>query len=405
MVAMALSIALLSLIPYWQHRPAEEALAGYVTSRILLNMNLDQLDQNPAWQYYKESHQDAEVAGISRLPAVFTYPPAQWQPRSEGSGTPSASQDWRPDASPAGARDKESRMIAIRVPVKLTRFRAPREAIAQVPPTSFPSAPAPPTGLTASLVGPIPEITEIAVLVGKLNDSRQLERASSYSNYYLFSIARWVQKKRMLAWHDQLQSRCPLKAIDLPARGSSPSEPDPQLLFDCLSIRDWRELAAYEMPSTGSPDQNQIGGGIQKEVDVAIGNLPHRGDLASFVAAAALVLTLFYFGAFLREATRSAHFPAAGTLFGAFSRAPSASLLMLFALVFPLLSSLAVAIVSKSWILYPELLFVGLAIYWVFLGFQKESYFSSALALFRPGPGDGRKGKPTPKNPRSNRRS
>src|ERR1700690_882488 len=140
-------------------------------------------------------------------------------------------------------------------------------------------------------------------------------------------------KKRMLAWHDELQNYCPSKAIDLPAKQGYSAEPDPNVLSDCLTLQDWRELAALEMPSMGSPDQ--IGGEFQRQVDVSVGALPRRVDEASFAVAALLIFTLLYFGAFLREAARSESFPADGTLFGAFSRTPLANLLMLLAIFVP----------------------------------------------------------------------
>lgn len=135
------------------------------------------------------------------------------------------------------------------------------------------------------------------------------------------------------------------------------------------------------MPSTGSPDQ--IGGGIRREIDVSVGALPRRVDQASFAVAALLIFTLLYFGAFLREATHSERFPADATLFGAFFRACPANLLMLFAQFFPSLSSLAVAIASKSWLLYVEFVLVGIATVWILVGFQQRAYFTGSAKLIR----------------------
>jgi hypothetical protein len=378
-LAMALSVALLCLIPYWQHRPADEALASYVTSRVLLDMNLDQLDQNPVWQYYKESHGDAEVTSISRLPIRFTYPPSQWKPKSNSSGAPQTSRLWAPDASQVEAGHQRSDS-ALSVALTVPKLRVAHKIALQRP-----AAPTNGTA-TATIIGPLPELDEVKVLTKQVNESKQLLNAGHYSNYYSVSIARWIQKERMLVWNDQLQQRCSTKSIDLPAKEGSPSEPDPDVVFDCLSIRDLRELAKYEMPSTGSADENQIGDGIGKAVDIGVGALPHRGDLASFVAGATLIVTLLYFGAFLREAVHSEHFPAAATLFSAFSRTPSANLAMLLALLFPLLSSITLAILSKSWLLYVEGVLIGLVTIWAFVGFQQKSYFRAALTLLRMGP-------------------
>ena len=48
--------------------------------------------------------------------------------------------------------------------------------------------------LTATITVPMLEITEIGLLTKKLNTSELLSNAGNYSNYYLFSIARWVQR-------------------------------------------------------------------------------------------------------------------------------------------------------------------------------------------------------------------
>jgi hypothetical protein len=183
----------------------------------------------------------------------------------------------------------------------------------------------------------------------------------------------------MLAWHDQLQHQCSNKPLDPPATKSTSQEPDPEVLFNCLTIQDWRQLAAFEMPSIGSPDQ--IGGGFRREIDVSVGALPRRVDQASIAVAALLMFTLLYFGAFLREATHSNRFPADATLFGAFSRTRPANLLMLLALLVPPSSSLAIAITSKSWILYVEFALVTLATGWIFVGFKQRAYFGDSIAF------------------------
>lgn len=373
-IALGISVILLCLIAYWQHRPAEKALANYFTSRILLNMNLDQLEQDPAWGYYKESHPEAELTPLSNLPQTYPYPPPQWKPQPD-TALPS-----RSDSDPADAEGQRP-MVALKVDLVLPFAR---NIALQVPPSPSPNRPAPPTFVTGTVLGQLGELNELIDLTRQLNDSQDLDVASNYSNYYRIAVSLWIQKKRMLAWQDELDHRCPMRAIDrTPARGSL-SEPNPNVLFDCLTLRDWQQLAAYKMPSAGSAEQNQIGGTIGRPVDLAIGALPHRGDLASFVAGASLVIALLYFGAFLREATHSKRFPAPATLFSAFSRTPFANFAFLLLLIFPLMSCIALAVVARSWLLYIEGTLVLLLTGWIFLGFQQRSYFSAALGVFHP---------------------
>lgn len=96
-----------------------------------------------------------------------------------------------------------------------------------------------------------------------------------------------------------------------------------------------------------------------------------------------MVFTLLYFEAFLREAAQSERFPADATLFGAFSRTHLTNLIMLLALFVPPLSSLAIAIASKIWVLYVEFVLVAFATGWVFVGFQRGSYFNRSPAFIR----------------------
>jgi hypothetical protein len=375
-IALGISVILLCLIPYWQHRPTEKALSNYLTSRVLLNMNLDQLEQDPAWGYYRESHPEAELTPLSNLPQTYPYPPPQWKPQPDTE--PSSTSDG--DPADAGGRRP---MLALKVALVAPKLPFAHNTALQVPPSPSPNAPAAPTIVTGTVLVPLSELNELIDLTRRLNDSRELDIASNYSNYYVIAISLWIQKKRMLAWQDELDHRCPMEALDrTPAKGSFPG-PNPEVLFNCLTLRDWRQLAAYEMPSTGSAEQNQIGSSIERPVDLAIGALPHRGDLASFVAGASLVVALLYFGAFLRESTHSKRFPAPATLFAAFSRTFFANLSLLLLLVFPLMSCIALAVIARSWLLYVEGTLVLLATGWIFLGFQQRSYFNVALSVFK----------------------
>jgi hypothetical protein len=408
--ALGLSLVLLFLVHDWEKRPSELALGEYVADRMLLNMNLDQLDQDPAWRAYKSDHEDAEQVALGKLPEVFTYSPTPSSVPPDNSPPSKEPESTKPHADQGELEERKPRTVASGLALALPAFWVIAKVSPQIPPTSSPkippslpsgspqpnarskfksrgSRPAPksaappaPTGLKASIVGPIPEVSEIVVLTKKLNNSELLTNASSYSNYFLFSISKWVQKERMLVWQEMLHNHCSSKPIDLPAKKGAPSQPDPTVVADCLSIQDWRELAAFEVPSTGSPDQ--IGGQFRRDVDVSVGGLPRRVDEASFVVAALLIFTLLYFGAFLREATHSENFPARATLFGAFARTPTANILMLGAALVPCSFCLTVAVVSKNWILYTEAVLVGLATGWVFAGFHKKHYFNiSFLAL------------------------
>jgi hypothetical protein len=200
--SLGLSLALLCLIPYWQHRPAELALADYLDSRTVLTMNLDQLEQDPAWNYYKDTNQEAESIGLGRLPSLFTFPPPEWRP-SSGSPLRKPPNNFGIGADQNGPMHQASASLVSRLGLAMPRIYGEQET-AQVPPSNSPNAPPPPGGLSGSIVGPIPELNGILLLTKKLNNPEAVKKASNYSVFYSVSISRWVQKKRMLAWHDQL---------------------------------------------------------------------------------------------------------------------------------------------------------------------------------------------------------
>lgn len=388
--ALALSLVLLFLIPYWEQRPSELALADYVMFRALLSMDLDQLDQNPIWTCYKESHPEAETGGIRSLPEAIAYSP-NGDAISNCVDAPKQPTNSKLNIRPPvqeGLKESTSHVRPI--------FNFAEEAIAQIPPAKSPNAPLPPT-ISVTITIQLPELDELALRTQKLNDSEFLNRASNYSNYYVFSIARWTQRKRMLAWHDQREHRCPTKSLDAPAQtGSSALGPDPEVLANCLSIQDWKELAAYEMPSVGSPDQ--IGGSIRRDIEIGVGALPHRVDEASYAGEALLIVTLLYFGAFFREGASTTNFPAAGTLFSAFSRTRLANGVFLGAIFLPPLSSLALAIISRDILLIGGCALICLSIWWVFAGFQADSYFSETIQFAWSRVRIYRKEKPRPKS-------
>jgi hypothetical protein len=83
-----------------------------------------------------------------------------------------------------------------------------------------------------------------------------------------------------------------------------------ELLLDCLTLHDIRELADFELPTI--PDTTKFGVRGEREVDVSPGSLPRDLYLASLFAQAFMIFVLVYFNAFAREAVSSANFPAGG---------------------------------------------------------------------------------------------
>jgi hypothetical protein len=203
------------------------------------------------------------------------------------------------------------------------------------------------------------------------------------SNYFDFSIVRWGNKRNVLMYRNAVRHSCTVPQLEVPTLPAGAPKPeffvpllDRDALLKCLTLQDARELATFELPTFGNPLQldDRI---VSKQVDLKPGSLP--GDLypASVVVQIFLFFVIVYFGAFAREAASSAEFPAAGTLFGAFSRSRGTLLFMLLALWTPLLSSVAMSVVSRKGLLIicnTPILFVILSLHLVF---QRKAYFDS----------------------------
>jgi hypothetical protein len=65
--ALLVSVLLFVLCASLQDRKADEALAGYVASRLNLAMFVEELQKNQIWQNYAASHPDADQKPLAQL--------------------------------------------------------------------------------------------------------------------------------------------------------------------------------------------------------------------------------------------------------------------------------------------------------------------------------------------------
>ena len=82
--ALLLSLALLSVIPYWSERQKDIALGRYVSLRLSLETAVELLNDNFYWQKYKSSNEAAESASVLKLLDVWV----EETPSSEGNVPP-----------------------------------------------------------------------------------------------------------------------------------------------------------------------------------------------------------------------------------------------------------------------------------------------------------------------------
>ena len=354
--ALLLSAALLLLVPYWREQSRYTALGEYLMGRVNLASAIEALDDDPIWQTYKISNEATESMPIAQLPGLQVNIAA-----TDAAKT-------RPQPTPAPPSENHKKASAARLRT---------------------AAPAPPKTLSATVavtIG-IPEAPRIVDSLIKLNDSEILTRTRQVSNFFNFSLVRWLNKRGALVYRNVLASKCTTKELELPHEGEKPAEFVPVLteeaLLRCLTVHDVRELAQFEYPTISNP--MELGGRIGPVIEIAPGSLP-RGSLGPFSATLAAQVLLFfvvvYFGAFAREAVASPAFPARGTVFGAFSRSRWTLLALFLALWAPLCTSIVVAATSRKWIFVVSVLFIGWAVLSVYLVLERKSYFGVLNPVF-----------------------
>ncbi len=348
--ALLLSLALLLLIPNWREQPMYAALRVYVAERLDLASAIERLDDDPIWQKYKATNEAAESLSIAQLSSIHVEI--------------TAGDKVEPVRPKLALRSKE-------------KIRKPGSGTNLTPPTTAPIL------LKASLVMEVPEAPRLVESLIKLNDSDTLTRTRQVSNYFSFSIARWASKRSTLVYRNyiaNLSNPCISKELEVPHQEEKPPGFIPALggetLLRCLTVRDVRELAHFEQPTVSNPIE--LGGRIGPMIEVAPGSLP-RGAIELYSATVAAQVLLFfvvmYFGAFAREAVVSATFPAPGTLFGAFRRSRWTLLVLFFAPLVPLGTSVLVAVFARKWLIGVCALFVGLAAFSVYFVLGTKSYF------------------------------
>jgi hypothetical protein len=363
--ALLLSIANLLLVPYWREQPRYAALADYLMGRVDLASAIEGLDDDPIWQKYKTSNDAADSVPIAQLPRLQIN-------IATDAATPG------PQPKPAPSKNHQN--------ARVTGLSS--------------AAPSPPRMLSVAVTIGLPEAPRIVASLTKLNDSDTLTRTRQVSNFFNFSIIRWLNKRGAFVYRNVLASNCTRKELELPHEGAKPGEFVPALteeaLLNCLTVHDVRELAHFEYPTISNP--MELGGRIGPLIEMSPGSLP-RGSLAPYVATLAVQVLLFfavvYFGAFAREAIASPTFPVPGTLFSAFCRSRWTLLTLFVALWVPLCTSVVVAATSRKWTFVVGVLFIGWAVLSVYLVLERKSYFGALNPVFllRPGKRRGRRGK------------
>ncbi len=339
--ALLLSLALFTMIPYWQHRAEQIALANYVALRLSLAGAVETLNGSVNWKTYRVLNPEADLMTIAQLLKV------------QVTGTPV------PQGTPTGKKEATVSGGSVAVPRGAPGYR-----------------PAPPTNLQLSITSTIDEMQPIVDLLVKLDDSQLLTKSRNVSIFYNYSIFRWAIKRNTLlmrnvgptsggvVWQAQPDPNAPDNFV--PSWGKEP-------VLNNLTMEGVRELASFELPQLS--DTTSIGVTGEKEIDISPGSLPRTLFAATLCAECLLLFVIIHLGAFAREATSSELFPVAGTLFSAFAKSSGTLFVFGVALCVPLIASLGILLVSRKWEFLLLTALIGCAIYWIFCVLQRKRYF------------------------------
>jgi hypothetical protein len=113
-----------------------------------------------------------------------------------------------------------------------------------------------------------------------------------------------------------------------------------------LTLKDLRELAEFEYLTMSNP--TQLGGHIGREIDFSPGSFPRDLYAGSVLAESILFFVVVSFAAFSSEAATNETFPAAATLFGAFSKSTWQLCVFYLALWTPVVACCAIAFTSAK---------------------------------------------------------
>lgn len=348
---LLLSVALLSVIPFWRARQDKVALGRYISLRLSLETAVDLLDQNVYWQKYKLSNFSAESMPLSQLIEV----------RVEGDST-------------------ETNILK---PRSKTTLKAGQQN------AKVSTAPTPPTLLRIIVSSSINEIEQITKSLVELDDAALLTKSRSISPFYNAGIYRWALKRNSLVSRNIDLRSCQASAAQEP-RNALPLEYyvprlGREMLLKCLTLSNIRDLAHFEVPSI--PDTTKFGSrGEGDEVDISPGSFPKDLFWASLLSQAVMIFVIIYFNSFVREAVTSANFPSPGTLFGAFSRSPWTLAAFGLILWLPFLASTAVAYLSSRWQLTICTALIGCVLTSTTIILARQSYWGTLdFGLFKIG--------------------
>ncbi len=339
--ALLLSLALVSMIPYWLQVKEDIAVSRYLFLRLSLVTAVDLLNEAVTWQKYKTSEEAAESIPMAQLLEVRVETPLSEPNTNTVQPKPAAT-----------AKEKTQRAVA--------------------------PALSPPT---LRLSSEIYEIHQIADFLAELDDSDLLTTSRAVSDSLNYSIHRWVLKRHSLIVRNMAANTPHMVLLPPRKEAQQPDNFVPTVgrkdLFKNLTLRDVQELAQFELPKVPGITLREGRGG--KQIDITPGSLPRNLYMASVSAQLLLFFVIVYFNAFAHEAALSAAFPVPGTLFSAFSRSYWTLLVYFLGLWSPFLASLSMAVTSRKWPLIGLSVLIGFAILTVYVVFHRKSYFKTLI--------------------------
>ena len=299
---------------------ALKSLGKYIVLRDNLKIEIDELEKDPCWKALQNSKFGNEINNwniATLLGHECTHPPNE------------------PDKKPSETFETlNENEIKLRV---------------KEPTVSMPDGrTGPPTDL--SIVYQLPNIVAISSILVDLGKLETIKLARSLTYRFDTQIYQWeLLRSRMITIN---------MGFTPTGKGTFTSSDNKRLklytedhksfskkaLFKYLTINDVKQLAAYKIPNA-----NDLALLVRDKLKIQLPSLnPIEYRFAIIFIGVIMVLSLFYFLMYQREAQYSAYYPARGTLFGVFNQSRLTKLVFLLLTLVPPVSSILLAIYSRS---------------------------------------------------------
>ena len=291
---------------------ARIALQNYISLRVALKEEVDQIPADPCWQKLSAQIGGTNVVKDLTLTELGMYECTQTSPADDS------------DAEPI---------------ISVQAVTSPREGLHLTWEPGEPSKkglpPNPPVNVRLVNIYPLPYLNPTIKILTELADESMLDAARQYSPKIRNSINSWTMSGFRM--HKKILAAQRVMMLRSVIRSGIPSDKD---MFE-FTLANIEELSNFALPDPVAYEELRVGHPTIQTPGVP---LQIQLEAGSVLLEIGILLTGIYFWIFYREARVSSNFPASGTLFAAFRRTRASRVIFTLLIIAPALCSLVLAI-------------------------------------------------------------